>query len=110
LRIAINAHMVFPPYIPMSGIGFYSFNLISALSRQMVHDDFIIFSTPEGRLRWSQSLPFDFCSVRLPTWKNLVRIFWEQLILPVELLKKKPISFTLLLIYFLYVILFHLKL
>jgi len=84
--------MVFPPEIPVSGIGLYSFNLLSAMAEQNISevfsDDFIIFSTRRGRLRWKH-MPFMFSLSSLPTWKNIIRIFWEQCILPVHIYKKK---------------------
>ncbi len=90
--IGVNGHMVFPPEIPVSGIGLYSFNLLSAMAEQNISevfsDDFIIFSTRRGRLRWKH-MPFMFSLSSLPTWKNIIRIFWEQCILPVHIYKKK---------------------
>ena len=90
--IGVNGHMVFPPDMPVSGIGLYSFNLLSAMAEQKIlegfTDDFLIFSTGRGRLRWKH-MPFTFSLSPLPTWKNIIRIFWEQCILPVHIYKKK---------------------
>lgn len=90
--IGVNGHMVFPPDIPVSGIGGYSFNLLSAMAEQKIlegfFDDFIIFSTRQGRMRW-KNMPFVFSFSSLPTWKNIIRILWEQCILPVHIYKKK---------------------
>lgn len=90
--IGVNGHMVLPPDMPVSGIGLYSFNLLSAMAEQKVlegcTDDFIIFSTGRGRLRWKH-MPFMVSLSPLPTWKNIIRIFWEQCILPVHIYKKK---------------------
>lgn len=92
MLIGLNGHMVFPPDIPVSGIGVYSFNLLSAMAEEKISegfsDDFIIFSTRSGRMRW-KNMPFVFSFSSLPTWKNIIRIFWEQFILPVHILKKK---------------------
>ena len=94
MLIGLNGHMVFPPDIPVSGIGVYSFNLLSAMAEQKlserISDDFIIFSTRSGRMRWkNKDMPFIFSFSFLPTWKNIIRILWEQFILPVHICKKK---------------------
>lgn len=87
MKIVINA---LGPSKVKAGIGNYLSNLINKLSIVDKKNKYIIFASSENKIFYkTQNKNFFIIDIGFWGRNNLLRIFWEQLILPVKLLEHK---------------------
>ena len=81
-RIAINAHLLAQEEgYRRAGVSRYIYNLLTHVLREDAEGDYTVFLNSRCALSLSCNQK---CS-RLPTYKPLARIFWEQFLQPLEL-------------------------
>jgi glycosyltransferase involved in cell wall biosynthesis len=85
-RIGINAHLLTEEEgYRRAGVSRYIYNLLVHILRKDSEGDYTVFLNN----RCTLSLPCRQKRSRLPTYRPLVRIAWEQYLLPLELLAEK---------------------
>lgn len=87
MKIAINTTSA----VAGGGVTYIK-NLLTYLSKLNTHHQFLILTTLKGKETFYFQHPdFQFLSFRIPSKSSLLRILWEQLILP-SFLKKKCVD------------------
>lgn len=85
MKIAINTMSA----VAGGGVTYIK-NLLTYLSKLNTHHQFLILTTPKGKETFYFQHPdFKFLSFRIPSKSSILRILWEQLILPSFLKKEK---------------------
>ncbi|WP_347273847.1 glycosyltransferase family 1 protein [Candidatus Kuenenia sp.] len=87
MKIAINTMSA----VAGGGVTYIK-NLLTYLSKLNTHHQFLILTTPKGKETFYFQHPdFKFLSFRIPSKSSILRILWEQLILP-SFLKKENVD------------------
>src|SRR5712692_9353105 len=83
LRIGINAQIVtFAPTYRQAGVSRFTEQMVLALQRRDRSAEYSVFVNDTARGGFSDSANMHFRFTRLPAIKPVVRIAWEQAILP----------------------------
>jgi len=89
MRIAINAQlMFFEKSFRNAGVSKYTYNLIEQLSRIDSQNEYVIFVNKSFK-PFVSNQNFHFVKSRINTTIPIIRIFWEQVILPFLLVRHK---------------------